>query len=332
MVQGADLVEIRRKGVPFLLYHDDSGAEHAYVLAEHRAVTIGRGKDVDVSLAWDPSVSQLHAEAVSRGAHWLVGDDGVSRNGTFVNGERLNGRRRLRDGDLVRVGRTTLAFNDPTAERRDATTISDAGSATGTVTLLFTDLVGSTELIDRLGDDAGDRLLREHFAILRRAAVEHGGREVKSLGDGLMVAFQSALGAVACAVSMQQRIGAYEHDAVSEAMGLRIGLNAGEVISAQDDYFGKAVVVAKRLCDRAGSGQTLSSDVVRSLLGSRGEYRFIAMGPMELKGLTDPVLAFELDWRSQAERGPLATSSGTPRFAQSGMAKRLLEDRSREPS
>ncbi|MDQ6812054.1 MAG: FHA domain-containing protein, partial [Actinomycetota bacterium] len=135
-----DLAETKRKGVPFLLYRDDSGAQHAHALDGDRPITIGRGAEVNLCLAWDPSVSLLHADAVRLGAHWLIGDDGVSRNGTFVNGERLDGRRRLRDGDLVRVGRTTLTFNEPGARRRDATTITDAGSRTGTRTLLFTDL------------------------------------------------------------------------------------------------------------------------------------------------------------------------------------------------
>ena len=142
-----DALELRRSRVPFLLCRDDSGVQHAFGLEGERALTVGRGEDVDVRLAWDPSVSLVHAEAVRMGAHWLIGDDGVSRNGTFVNGERLKGRRRLRHGDVIRIGRTALEFNDASAERRGATTISDAHSHTGTVTLLFTDLVGSTELI-----------------------------------------------------------------------------------------------------------------------------------------------------------------------------------------
>ena len=294
-----DSVELSRKGVPFMLYRDDSGAQRAWMLEGDRALTIGRGNEVDVCLAWDPSVSLVHAEAVRMGAHWLIGDDGVSRNGTFVNGERLNGRRRLRHGDVIRIGHTALTFHDASAERRGATTISDARSATGTVTLLFTDLVGSTELIDRLGDEAGDRLLRDHFAVLREAAKEHGGQEVKSLGDGLMLAFASALSALACAVRMQRRIAASVDEAGGEAVGLRIGLNAGEAISAEGDYFGRPVVVAKRLCDRAGRGQILVSDVLRSLVGNRAEYRFIALGALQLKGFADPVTAFGLDWRLQ---------------------------------
>jgi class 3 adenylate cyclase len=298
--------------VAALHYRDGQDRERSYVLEGERPVTIGRGLDADVCLAWDPSVSSVHAEAVPLGAHWLIGDDGVSRNGTFVNGERLKGRRRLRDGDVVRVGHTTLAFRDAGEERTAATTITDVHSASGTVTMLFTDLAGSTELIARLGDEAGDRVLREHFALLRSAADEHGGREVKTLGDGIMVAFASALGAVACAIDMQQRIASGQR-LDTPALGLRIGLNAGEVISVGDDFFGMPVVVAKRLCDSAAPGQALASEVVRSLVGSRDEDRFVPIGPVALKGLSDPVVAFELDWRKLASRPGETAGTSTQR-------------------
>jgi class 3 adenylate cyclase len=262
----AELEQSEHAGLPALVYEDQSGAQRVFVLQGVRAVTIGRGADADVRLAWDPSVSLLHAEAIRVGTHWLIADDGVSRNGTFINGGRLAGRRRLRHGDAIRIGRTTLAFRDVRARRSDATTISDPPSATGTVTLLFTDLVGSTELLDRVGDEAGERVRREHFAILRGAASEHGGREVKTLGDGLMVAFASAVGAIGCAVKMQQLLAARRGE---HAMRLRIGLNAGEVITVEDDYFGAPVVVAKRLCDRAGAGQILASAIAAGACSAR---------------------------------------------------------------
>lgn len=120
-----------------------------------------------------------------------------------------------------------------------------------------------------------------------------------------MLAFPSALGAVACAVTMQQQIVADNDEADGETMGLRIGLNAGKAINAEDDYFGTPVVVAKRLCDWAEPGQTLLSDVVRALVGSRGDYRFTTLGPLSLKGIADPVSVYELDWASHAAGQPL---------------------------
>jgi class 3 adenylate cyclase len=279
---------------PFLRYRDPSQALITYALQGQRAITIGRTADADLSLAWDPSVSSVHAQLEPLGSHWLISDDGLSRNGTFVNGQRLGARRRLRDGDVVRVGVTTLSFHDPGTEKRTTTTISDSRGLTGIVTLLFTDLAGSTELLARLGDEAGDRVRQEHFALLRKAAGEHGGEEVKTLGDGLMVAFGSALAAVACAASMQRRIAEQPEHTAGRPLGLRIGLNAGEVIISEDDYFGTPVIVAKRLCDQAGPGTTLVSEVVRSLVGARPGYSFTPVGALSLKGLTEPVAAFEL--------------------------------------
>jgi class 3 adenylate cyclase/tetratricopeptide (TPR) repeat protein len=184
---------------------------------------------------------------------------------------------------------------------------------TGTVTLLFTDLAGSTELLSRLGDDAAEQLRRTHFGLLREAAAHHAGHEVKSLGDGLMVAFPSALRAVECAVAMQQAIAGHNEEN-AQPLGLRVGVNAGEAITEEDDYFGTAVVVAKRLCDRAEAGQILLSELVHSLVGSRGGHRFHPLGPLSLKGLADPVMACEVAWRiahDQATRSPVR-DSGAP--------------------
>jgi class 3 adenylate cyclase len=292
-----DVVAVPRADAPFLAYREDSGPERLYELEPDRAVTIGRSAEVDVRIDWDPSVSSLHAEVVRIGDAWLVSDEGMSRNGTFVNNQRVGARRRLRDNDVIRVGHTALTFNDPGSQQRSRTTLIDGLGSVGTATLLFTDLVGSTELMARLGDDAADRLRRDHFALLRDVAGGHGGEEVKSLGDGLMVAFASAVNAVTCAIRMQQRVAAYNRELGDEAIGVRIGLNAGEVVNAEDDYFGTPVVVAKRLCDRGASGQILMSDLVRALVGSRGGHEFVALGALELKGLTDEVVAFELDWR-----------------------------------
>src|SRR5215213_11085528 len=126
------------------------------------------------------------------------------------------------------------------------------------VTILFTDLVGSSALFDRVGDDRADAIRRDHFTTLRQAIAEHGGREVKSTGDGLMVAFTSAVAAVRCAVEMQRATTATEG-----ALELRIGLDAGEPLPDGDDLYGTPVIVASRLCDSAGAGEILASEVVR---------------------------------------------------------------------
>jgi FHA domain len=103
-----------RIGAPFLVYRDDRGRQHIFSLAERSAgITLGRRDEADISVPWDPEMSRLHAELVHRAGEWTVTDDGLSQNGTWVNGLRLAGRRRLADGDLLRVGRTVFAFCDP---------------------------------------------------------------------------------------------------------------------------------------------------------------------------------------------------------------------------
>jgi hypothetical protein len=103
-----------RRGERFLVYRDGDDRQVIHTLAEGRAaVTIGRREEADVSIPWDPEMSRVHAELVVRAGEWTISDDGLSQNGTWVNGLRLAGRRRLADGDLVRVGRTIFAFCDP---------------------------------------------------------------------------------------------------------------------------------------------------------------------------------------------------------------------------
>jgi class 3 adenylate cyclase/tetratricopeptide (TPR) repeat protein len=174
---------------------------------------------------------------------------------------------------------------------------ADRGAVTTggeTVTVLFTDLVGSTELHARLGEDAAQDLRRTYFSLLREAAAGHEGEEVKSLGDGLMLVFHSSARALSCAVAMQAAFAAYnaEH---GDLLGLRVGINVGEVIREEDDYFGTTVVVAKRLCDRAEGGHILVSQLVRQLVGTRGGFSFRDLGALSLKGLADPLPACELE-------------------------------------
>jgi hypothetical protein len=101
-------------GHPFLVLRDDAGAQRIVRLDDSAgSLTVGRRNEADVPLSWDPEVSRLHAELEFKAGEWTLCDDGFSQNGTYVNGLRIHGRRRLMDGDLVRVGQTTLAYCDP---------------------------------------------------------------------------------------------------------------------------------------------------------------------------------------------------------------------------
>ncbi|MBW3589726.1 MAG: AAA family ATPase [Actinobacteria bacterium] len=172
------------------------------------------------------------------------------------------------------------------------------------VTILFTDLVGSTELFRRIGEDRADALRREHFAMLRAALATHGGEEVKSIGDSIMAAFVSPARGIACAIEMQQRVDALGRGG-GHGLALRVGMNAGEATVEDGDYFGIPVVIAKRLCDDAEPGEILVSDVVRALVGSRGSFTFKSVGSLALKGIDDPVPACAVSWEPFSQGVPL---------------------------
>jgi pSer/pThr/pTyr-binding forkhead associated (FHA) protein len=121
-VELKERIEAERRGGPFLLFRDGDGSQRIEHLAdaEHQLV-LGRDDEADLRLDWDAHVSGLHAELRRAGGSWLVIDDGLSRNGTFVNGERVVGRRRLRDLDEIRVGKSALVFRNPKPSRGRST-------------------------------------------------------------------------------------------------------------------------------------------------------------------------------------------------------------------
>ncbi|HTT86712.1 MAG TPA: AAA family ATPase [Acidimicrobiales bacterium] len=168
-------------------------------------------------------------------------------------------------------------------------------AATENITVVFTDLVGSTELASALTPEAADELRRRHFSALRQAIALSSGSEVKNLGDGLMVVFPTASAALACAVAMQQAV--HRDNLTTERpLGLRVGLSAGEVTREADDYFGEPVIEASRLCARADAGRILASDLVRAMAGRRSRHTLIPLGELELKGLPEPIETFEVGW------------------------------------
>jgi class 3 adenylate cyclase len=166
----------------------------------------------------------------------------------------------------------------------DAPSLARHSDERGTVTILFTDIQGSTALAQRLGDEAYHGLLREHNRILREQVARHGGHEVKHTGDGFMVAFSSASRALSCAVDIQKAF-AEHNETADEPIRVRIGLNAGESIKEAGDYFGTAVILAARIADKAQGGQILVSEVVCTIGGSLAGVEFRDAGRRQLKGI-----------------------------------------------
>jgi SARP family transcriptional regulator, regulator of embCAB operon len=168
--------------------------------------------------------------------------------------------------------------------------------ATETVAVLFTDLVDSTGLMSRFGEEQAESLRRAHMALLRSSIALHGGREIKNLGDGLMVSFASPSAAIAAAVGMQQAV-AEDNRKQAEPLGLRIGVAVGEAEADDGDYFGRPVVEAARLCALAGAGEVLATGIARALAGGRGDHQFVSRGSVHLKGLEEPTEVALVNWK-----------------------------------
>lgn len=143
-----------------------------------------------------------------------------------------------------------------TAISRARPGLAEATAPNGTVTILFTDIEGSTQLTERLGDDAWMAVLRAHNAIVREQTARHAGYEVKSQGDGFILAFPSAREALRCAIDLQRALAAREPDA--DGLRVRIGLHTGEPAREADDFYGKAVILAGRIAAEARGSESSS--------------------------------------------------------------------------
>jgi class 3 adenylate cyclase len=167
--------------------------------------------------------------------------------------------------------------------------------ATETVTVMFTDLVGSTALLSAVGERLAEDLRREHFGLLRAAVEPAGGREVKNLGDGLMVVFASAADAVTAGVAVQRAFERRNRRAAHPLL-VRVGISLGDADVEDGDFFGRPVVEAARLCAQAQGGDVLVADVVRLLAGSRAGFEFEPVGDLALKGFDEPVAGCRVVW------------------------------------
>lgn len=162
-------------------------------------------------------------------------------------------------------------------------------------TILFTDLEGSTNLTQQVGDAGAMAVLRRHDEIVRDALARKGGTEVKHTGDGIMASFKSVAAAIEAAVLIQR--GLAEAEAAGEMpLGVRIGVAAGEPVAERDDLFGAAVQLAARLSSRAGPRSILASSAVRDLAQGKG-FQFGTAKTVRLKGFNEPVRASEVVWR-----------------------------------
>jgi class 3 adenylate cyclase/pimeloyl-ACP methyl ester carboxylesterase len=222
-----------------------------------------------------------------------------------------------------------LTFLDGDLRHKPATS-KGVGRSTTFRAVLFTDLVGHTEMMSRLGDERGRAVLREHETITRNVLKQYGGTEVKTMGDGFMASFASVTKAVECAIALQKAIEernrgvgaqhtpiadhipdpddqstAYDVSQAGRAaplrapvqpLSVRVGLNAGEPIEEDGDLFGATVILASRIAAKAEGGEILVADTVRGLCSGKG-FLFADRGEFVAKGFEDPVRVYEVRWR-----------------------------------
>jgi len=164
--------------------------------------------------------------------------------------------------------------------------------------VILPDIVDSTSLTRRLGDEAAMELLAAHDSIVRDALVDLGGREIKHLGDGIMASFVSAASAVKCATRIQREIARHGKERKDRALSLRLGIAAGEPVERHNDLFGVTVQLAARLCSHAQPQQILVSNVVAELCEGKA-LPFEDLGEVALKGFDQPVRARAVIWTDE---------------------------------
>ncbi len=251
-----DLAAERKHNVKFLTYWFNAEAGRGFCLVD--------------------APSKVAVETVHREAHGLIPAEIMEVNQGVV------------EEFLGKVGDTAASENNFKPEQPP--------EETAFRTILFTDMVGSTSMTQRLGDAAAMELLRAHNEIIRTALEEHRGSEVKHTGDGIMASFLAASSAVECSIAIQRGFHVQAEEQPDHPVRVRIGLTAGEPVMEHNDLFGAAVQLAARICDCAESDAILVANVIRELCIGKG-FLFADTGEQALRGFEDPVRLYEVRWQ-----------------------------------
>ena len=192
--------------------------------------------------------------------------------------------------DAIRsVHRGDPVFCPEAVRRVTRELVRTSARPTGTVTVVFTDIEGSTEVLETLGEERARELFREHDALVRSLVDGHSGTEVEKEGDSFMLAFSGARPAVKCACAIQRAL-------ADHTLNVRVRINTGDVVAEDDRYFGRTVYLAARVSGRARGGEILVSDLTRALVGDLPDVCFADRGEHELKGLAGLHRLWEVEW------------------------------------
>ena len=262
------------------------------ILSE-KHVIVGRSPTCDVTID-DPYVSGNHIEFWSAGdmafARDLNSSNGSSHNGNSINpADTLT----LNSGDRIDLaeGKAIIVVLQEVADAKNT-----SAPPSGTITFLFSDMYGSTNLVNELGDIKFREISLTHEGVLGDAIRDHEGYIVKEMGDGFMAAFASSRNAVICAMEIQKSLKILRAKQPELPINVRIGLNTGEAILENGDYFGRAVSEAARISSKAEAEQILISSVTKRMADSAGDLKFGEEMEFELKGLPGYHTVFEVYW------------------------------------
>lgn len=308
----APLVRVRARGLwgsvlirnPRKRRRHPNALGHAFPLGHH-------GKHTEVHEAVGAALDTAR-QAVDRAlttgsvADWIPG---LARSDTDRQSERV-GRVPTRDGSTASDGSDhTRPDPEPKQARASAARLDRDRPVTpgdpstngariphGTLTILVSDIAGSTQLAERLGDQVWLDVLQTHNVIVREHVAAHGGTEVKAQGDGFLVVFASARSAVLAAIAIQRAMRDYGRDHAEAAVELRLGLHTGEVIVTDDDVFGQNVAVASRIADAAEPGEIVVSGLTRDLTASASDLGFDDGTDVTLKGVSQRWRVHRVHW------------------------------------
>jgi class 3 adenylate cyclase len=170
-------------------------------------------------------------------------------------------------------------------------------SPDGMMTIVFTDVEASTEMLERLGEDPWFEMMLSHNRLVMTTVSEHGGSVIKSQGDGFMILFASASAALEFAIGLQRAFVKHNPGSPEEPLRIRVGLHTGNVLQTEEeDYLGKAVVLAARITGRARGGEILVSEACRDYTEHVGGWRYGNPAELSLKGLQSVERVYPLDW------------------------------------
>jgi class 3 adenylate cyclase len=286
---------VRERARDVLAFAPDNAEARAFLEAAERRLAPTEQAPTEQAPTEQAPIEQLSVEQVPA-------EESRGRRGRGQRGRGRSRRRGQGSGQEERPGALALGFRqlrdylaeEQRASRRRGQRGRGLRSAAGgrAVTILFTDMRGSTQLTQQLGDERAHQIVRQHNQSVREALEARQGREIKHTGDGIMASFLSASAAVECALDVQQRISASGDrtggDQGPATLEVRIGINAGEAIADDEDLFGTAVIMASRICDRAEPGQVPVSDVVRQLCAGK-TFEFSSTGEATLKDFDQAV-------------------------------------------